>query len=61
MLVAAVSQATQQFEQLAAALQALTGQRLEIQITLGGSDQAEADAVKRGQRPELLAALRKAL
>jgi hypothetical protein len=61
MLVAAVSQATQQFEQLAAALQALTGQRLEIQITLGASDQTEADAVKRGQRPELLAALRKAL
>jgi hypothetical protein len=61
MLVAALSQATQQFEQLAAALQALTRQRLEIQISLGGSDLSEADAVKRGQRPELLAALRKAL
>lgn len=63
MLAAALDQAAAKLRAFAAASKAATAQPLKIEVAVagGGNDKAEADAIKRGQRPELIAALRKAL
>ena len=61
MLAAALAQATENIRQLADAMGALTREPITIQITVSGTDASEADAVRRGQRPQQLEALRKAL
>jgi hypothetical protein len=63
MLVQALAAATRQLQALAALAQQSATQpiRIEANLTGGGDDRTEADAIKRGQRPEQVAAIRKAL
>ena len=59
----ALDQADEALRRLAERLAALSRQSivLEIRMTGPGSDRQEAEAIKRGQRPEQIAALRKVL
>jgi hypothetical protein len=61
-LADAFDQAAAGAARLADALRTITAAPIRIQVAAGaGSDRDEADAIKRGQRPEQVAALRKAL
>jgi hypothetical protein len=61
-LADAFDEAAGSVARFAEALRAITATPVRIQVASGaGSDRAEADAIKRGQRPEQVAALRKAL
>jgi hypothetical protein len=61
-LADSLAEATSKLVQLGDAMQALTAQPLVIDATVtSSSDAVEADAIKRGQKPQSLEALRKAL
>jgi hypothetical protein len=61
-LADSLAEATSQLLTLGQAMQALTAQPLVIDATVtSSSDTVEADAIKRGQKPQSLEALRKAL
>jgi hypothetical protein len=61
-LADSLTEATSKLLELGQAMQALTAQPLVIDATVtSSSDAADADAIKRGQKPQSLEALRKAL
>ena len=62
-LIDGLNEAAQTLKTFAALLDAVAAQPIQITVaaTTGADDKAEADAIKRGQRPESLAALKQAL
>jgi hypothetical protein len=64
MLVQALAAATRQLQAFAEAAQASQQTPVRIEAAVAGltaDDQTEADAIKRGQKPQQIEALRKAL
>ena len=63
MLVQALAQATRQLQALADIAKRSTSQplRIEAEVVGAADDRSEAEAIKRGQRPEQITAIRKAL
>lgn len=62
MLTAALKQATASLAEFAQGMAAVQVKPIQITVAGGGTDdRTEAEAIKRGQRPEFIAAVRKAL
>lgn len=64
MLTAALQSGTESLKKFAEQMAAISGAAVTIQIQAAadaGDDRAAAEAIKRGQKPESIAAMRKAL
>jgi hypothetical protein len=48
-------------QKLADQMQGLSGAAVKVTVTSATDDRAEAEAIKRGQKPEVIAAMRKQL
>jgi hypothetical protein len=60
-LVDGLNTAAKSLQAFADLLDAVSAQTIRIAIDATSDDRADADAIKRGQKPETLAAMRKAL
>lgn len=61
MLTDALGKAAAGLKAFADQMAAVSGKPVQIQVQATGADRAEAEAIKRGQRPEQVAAMKKAL